>query len=616
MDQKKLAQNILIEVGGEENVRHVIHCATRLRFTLKDYSKPNRKEIEQLDGVLSVVESGGTFQVVIGNNVSDIYKEVLNQTSLGEQKDDNGEDNSEQSLLNRFIDVISSIFSPLLGVLAGAGLLKGLLALFTTTGLLTTDSGTYRILFAASDGFFYFLPIFLALTAAKRFNANQFLAMAIASALVYPDITAMLDNGESISFLGLPVILMKYATTVIPILLSIFALSYVEKFLKKLFHESIRGLLVPLLSLVIMVPLTLLVLGPVGTSVSTGIAAVVSWTYELSPTMTGVLIGGSFQLLVMFGLHWGLIPVMLNNLSLYGRDPIGPLYGPAVVAQAGAALGVFLKIKDKKMKGISLSACITGLFGITEPAIYGVNLKLKKPFIAALISGAIGGGIAGYFQASALTLAPKSILTFPVFIGPGFWGYVVGFFVAFILSVVLTYILGFEEPSAPSEKKQDKQSGSDKSQLSEDTIASPLKGKAIKLSEVKDDAFSSEAMGKGMAIIPEEGKLYSPVEGELTMAFPTGHAYGLTSNTGIEVLIHLGIDTVQLQGEHFNPVVKSGEKVKQGDLLATFDLNALKEKGFDMSTPVIITNTSSYLDVIKVAEEQVDKNQSILTIVK
>lgn len=625
MKYKQLATQIIEYVGGEANIKHLIHCATRLRFTLKHDNKASKENLQKLDGVISVVQSGGQYQVVIGNNVADVYTEIIDQTNFQNSSNDSndGSSTSNGSLIGKAIDLISSIFSPLLGILAGAGLLKGLLSITTTFNWLDPAGGTYKMLYAAADSFFYFLPFFLAYTTARKFKTSPFIAMAIAGALVYPDLVAFQAAGTQIDFFGIPVVLMKYSTTVIPIILAVWILSYLESFLKKHLHDSIRNLFTSILCLVVMVPLTYLILGPIGTYIGVGLANGISWTYNLSPIVAGFVVGSIFQVLVIFGVHWGLIPIMLNNVTKYGRDTISPLYGPAIIAQAGAALGVFLKTKNKKLKTVSMSAFITGLFGVTEPAIYGVNLKLKKPFIIACLSGGVGGAIAGAYHASAVALVPKSILTFPAFVGPGFIGYVIGFIVAFILSVIVTYIVGFNDPvdeeattkTKTTSENTNTELTTNQSPYRKETVVSPLNGNVISLKEMKDEAFSSLAMGKGVAIVPNEGKVYSPIAGKVAMVIRTGHAYSIVAENGAELLIHIGVDTVKLKGKYFRPLVKEGDTVKPGELLAEFDLEKIVAEGYEVTTPVIVSNTSDFLDVVVTKEDDVVKGEPIFTIV-
>lgn len=613
MDFNKLGTDILNKVGGENNVDDLVHCATRLRFKLNDRKKADKKAIEDFDGVLTVVESGGQFQVVIGNNVSYVYDAIMNMTHLGNRSSNNASEGKEEknSLFDKFVDMISGIFTPILGLLAGSGVLKGLLAVSVALGM-NAKSGTYLILNAAADSMFYFLPIILAVSAARKFKANQYLAMALAGALIYPDLVAAYTAGTSLTFLGIPVILAKYSSTVIPAILAVWVMSKLQHFLESKLHESIRNLLTPFLCLIIMVPVTLLVVGPIATYASDALAQGYLWIYNLSPLISGVVMGAAWQVLVIFGLHWGFVPVMLNNISAFKRDTLGAMVGPAVAAQTGAALGVFLRTRETKMKGLSFSAFISGLFGITEPAVYGVNLKLKRPFIIGVISGAVGGGIAGASGSAALAVATRSILTLPVYMGHGFAGYVIGYFVAMVMACVLTVVFGMAEETKKTPIKDDDGSQSIRTEneplIANETLVSPISGKIESLSRVNDKTFSSGVLGRGFAVIPEDNTIYSPVGGTISMLFPTHHAIGIKTAEGAEVLIHIGINTVNLQGKGFQEFVQVGDKIVIGDKLLTFDNEQMKKDGYDTTVMVIVTNTDNYLDVIDNFNE---KNEEI-----
>ncbi|WP_285110254.1 beta-glucoside-specific PTS transporter subunit IIABC [Pediococcus sp. AC40] len=610
MDYSVLGSNILKNIGGENNVQDLIHCATRLRFTLKNRSLANKEEVEELDGVITVVESGGQFQVVIGNNVGYVFDAIMAMTGLGTATQSNTEENQDKgNLFDRFVDMISGIFSPILGLLAGSGVLKGLLALGVSLGMNAKD-GTYIILNAAADSMFYFLPIILAVSAARKFKANQYIAIALAGSLVYPAIVTAYTEGTKLTFLGIPVILSQYSSTVIPAILAIWVMSKLQHFFEAKFHESVRNLLTPFLCLVIMVPLTLLVVGPVSTYASGLLASCYLWIYNVSPLISGAVMGAGWQIFVIFGLHWGFVPVMLNNISAFHRDTLGAMVGPAVAAQTGAALGVFFKTHKTKMKGLSLSAFISGLFGITEPAVYGVNLKLKRPFIIGIISGGIGGAIAGASGAAALAVATRSILTIPVYMGHGFLGYVVGYFGAMLLALTLTLIFGVEEQDS------DKENISEETTLiRKDTLLSPVSGQVKPLSTVNDPTFSSGAMGAGFSVDPSEDAIYAPADAEVTMLFPTKHAIGLRTDSGAEILIHIGIDTVKLNGEGFAALVKTGDHVKRGEKLIEFDRKKIRDQGFDSTVVVVVTNTDSYLDILNQHEnEDVETGKEVLSL--
>ncbi|MFN2744849.1 MULTISPECIES: beta-glucoside-specific PTS transporter subunit IIABC [unclassified Bacillus (in: firmicutes)] len=601
MDVQTLAKNILRLVGGEKNVASLVHCATRLRFTLKDRSRADQKALEETDGVVTVVESGGQFQVVIGNHVPEVYKEIGRISNiLAEPAADSGE---KGNLAGRLVDIVSSIFTPLLGVMAGAGILKGLLLICTNAGWLTAEETTYTILYAAADSLFYFLPLLLAVTAARKFGANIFVALTIAGALIYPSILELKNSGADPVFFGIPVVLMNYTSTVIPIILAVYVMSWLEKYCMHVIHESVKNFITPLICLVVMVPLTLIIFGPLGVYAGNGIAAAILSVFDVSPVLAGAIIAALWQILVIFGIHWGIVPVILNNIAVHGKDYIKPATAAAVFAQTGAAFGVMLKTKNKKLKALAGSTAITGMFGITEPAVYGVTLRLKKPFVCGVISAAVGGAIIGYSHSIAIASGAPGLLTIPIFYGPGFLGFITGISVSFVLSIALTYIVGFDDPA---EEKKQRHSG--------EQIFSPLQGDVLPLAEVSDNVFSSGAIGEGIAVLPAKGIAAAPADGVVTTVFPSGHAYGITTEHQAEILIHIGIDTVKLEGKHFDPKVVQGQKVKRGDILAEFDLEALKQEGFDVTTPVVVTNPHQYSDIEKTGQNRVETGKWIITL--
>lgn len=609
MSHEKLAKEILELVGGEENVVSLVHCATRLRFVLKDNAKANKEKLENTPGVITVKESGGQFQVVIGNTVPEVYAEIgkiSNLTSDAQKVTNTGE--RKGNIFSRLVDVISSIFAPLLGVMAGAGILKGLLAIVTKVGWLVPTESTYIILDAIADSLFYFLPLLLAVTSARKFGSNPFVAMTAAGALIYPTIVTMRTTPPEggIEFFGIPFTLMSYSSTVIPIIVAVWLMSYVEKFFNKVIHESVKNFLTPLLSLVLIVPLTLIVIGPLGVIAGEKAADLILALLNLNPIIAGAVIGASWQVLVILGIHWGIVPIFINNIATKGIDYIKPATAPSVFSQAGASLGVMLKTKNKKLRALAASTTVTALFGITEPAVYGVTLRFKRPFIAAVISAAVGGGMIGYFGSVAVAPGAPGLLTLPVFIGEdmkAFYGLLAAVTVTFVLSAVLTYILGFEDPVEEIE------------QVKNEEIASPLEGKVVQLKDVPDVVFTSEAMGKGIAIEPTIGRVVSPVNGTVTAVFNTKHAIGLVSDSGAEILIHVGIDTVKLDGQFFTCHVKQGDRVKVGDLLIEFDIDKIKEAGYQVVTPVIVTNITNYKEVIPVTKETIKQSETVLTLV-
>lgn len=606
-----LAADILKAVGSESNVISVAHCATRLRFVLKDRSLADADAIKAMSGVITVVDSGGQFQVVIGNNVSKVYAQ-LPQSLIDNSSEIEGA--VKQGFLAKAVDIISSIFAPALGAMAAVGILKGLLALFGVMGVISPTSTTYQILFAASDAFFLFLPMILAVTASRKFKANIFTSLSIAGALLYTSLEsvslgsgdnivdstlkAYADAGNSVTFFGIPVILQSYTSTVIPIILAVWVQSLIEPRLDKILHESIRNFLTPFFTLVIMVPLTLITIGPLGVYIGNGLAAILQGAYNFSPMISGILIAALWQVMVIFGVHWGIVPAFMNNLTVNGFDPLLAACFPAVLSQAGAAFGLFLRLKKGQDKSIAGSAALAGLFGITEPAVYGVTLPRKRPFIIAVISAGIGGGIIGVTQTYIYAFSAPGLLTLPIGVDPSGANntiiYLVGATVlAWVLAAVGSYFFGLTE--------EDKKAGSDVEEdvpsenvSRETSLIAPMQGTVIDLADVKDPLFSTGKMGQGLALEPMDGRVIAPVSGVLKVATRTGHAYGIQADNGAEVLLHIGIDTVALRGEGFSMKVVQGARVAAGDVLAEVDLEKMKEKGVDTSTILLVTNPKKY----------------------
>jgi len=444
MKYEKLAKDILRLVGGSENIIEVSHCFTRLRFKLADNAKADREAIKALDKVTGVVEAGGQFQIVIGTQVADVYADV--EALLGNQnKSAETPAEKKQFSLKAAINALASIFTPTIPALAGAGIIKGLLVLFTTWSLLDKSGSTYQILNAASDAVFYFMPVILGYTSAKKFGCDPVIAMAIGGSLIYPNLVSFMSEAENVTFLGLPVIVTTYSSTVIPIILATYVYSWLEKGLNKILPSMVRSVLSPAISLFVMVPATLMIFGPFGNYASTLVGNLFTAITAFSPLLAGAFFGGTYSILVMFGMHRALVPIGINEVATMGSTALWALTGPANFAQAGAALGAFICIKDKKMKSVAISASITGLCGIGEPAIYGVNLKYKRPMVAAVLAGAVGGAISGVGGARAYAVAIPSLLTLPAFLGDGFSAFIIGVSVAFVLSCVLTVVFGLDE---------------------------------------------------------------------------------------------------------------------------------------------------------------------------
>lgn len=587
IDCKITARELVKELGGNENITNVTHCATRLRFILKDESGIDSDKVKKIPGVITTVQAGGQFQVVIGNHVKDAFDFVMELVTVDESQEQNSSA-QKVGLFSKIIDVISSIFAPFLYTLAACGILQGILGILVALGAIDTAGGTYQILNFISWTAFTFLPVLIAVTAAKKFGMNVYTAIVIACALVCPDYIQMVNAAEPVYFLGIRVQLLSYTSSVIPIILSIWVASYVQKFFDKHLPIVVRNLFSPMFTITIIVPLTLLAFGPLGNTVGGAIAGVYNFLYGLSPVVAGIVVGGLWEVLVIFGVHWGITPVTVGNYAALGYDTFTGLQASAVFGQAGAALGVFLKTKDPDMKGVSASAAVTGLFGITEPAIYGVNLRLKRPMIFGCIAGAVGGAVAGGFHAVSWGYNMPGVATIPAYFKAGYTSEFIGFLlsvlISFVLGAVLTWIGGFEENIAQEKPQQTKII--EKEAI---VLVSPVKGKVLPVSEVKDEAFASAAMGDGVGIIPADGNVYAPCDGTVEVIFPTGHAVGI-STENIELLIHIGINTVELNGKGFVSHVKQGDTIRKGDLLVSFDKELIEKEGYDSTVIFIVTD--------------------------
>lgn len=647
-----LAKTIIKDVGGKDNVISVVHCTTRLRFKLKDEKKANDDALKDTDGVVTVVKAGGQYQVVIGNEVADVYEAVLKEGGFsgGGQVADDDLDDSNMSLMDKAIDLISGIFTPILGPMAAAGMIKGLTAMCASFGWLAKTSGTYEVLYAIGDGFFYFLPLILAITSAKKFKVDRFTAITIGAAMCYPAMVAMnsskkvlfdLFNGTFLhsqvhaTFLGIPIISMNYTSTVIPIILAVWFASVVEKWCKKWIPTVVKTFLVPFVTLLIVVPLTFLIIGPLATWIGNALAAITSAVYNFSPVLAGILLGGFWQVFVIFGVHWGFVAVMMSNIAALGYDPILGLSLGASFAQIGVVLAILLQTKDQKLKGIALPAFLSGIFGVTEPAIYGVTLPRKKPFVLSCIAAGIGGGLIGFFGTKMYMMGGMGVFVIPAAIGPktgvdmSVYGLMIAMAVSFVLGFILQMVLGKKSVDQAYDEKQAKTVQEVANQA--DTIAkaapslastsdlnvstelvSPLAGELLPLSEVKDEVFSSGAMGEGVAVEPSEGVLHAPADGKVVMTFPTGHAIGMKTSDGAEILMHIGMDTVNLQGHGFETLVAKGDEGKAGDELVKFDIDAIHAKGYVVTTPIVVTNSKDYEKITVVSQGKVKVGQEIL----
>ncbi|MGJ9374180.1 beta-glucoside-specific PTS transporter subunit IIABC [Nesterenkonia sp. CF4.4] len=650
VDYRSLAESIVQEMGGQGNIAAATHCATRLRLRVLDDEKVDQAAIDSLPGVLTVVHAGGQFQVVIGNDVPRVYAELSKLTGApaGDSTDAASEDGPGQkgNLFNRFIDLVSSIFQPIIWPLAGAGLLKAFLSAANQFGWLDPESDTSVILAAAADSIFYFLPLFLAVTAARRFKANQFTSMAIAGALVYPSIVALNDTGESVSFAGIPVVMMAYTSSVIPIIVAVWLQSYLERGLDRAMPSAVRNFGTPLLSILIMVPLILMTVGPVTTFAAQGLSGGINAVFGFAPWLAGAILGGFWQVFVVFGLHWGLIPSMINDLATQGYSLLlGPLV-PAVLAQAGATLAVLVRSRNAARRKVAGPAALSGfLAGVTEPAIYGVNLPLRKPFYFGIAGGVVGGAIAAAGGSAASSFVFASALALPAYTEVGsFTLLLVGTAAAVVIGFVLTFLFGTKELAAAvpapesSEEVDDRLTrptgGTDEVDRTAparsaargdrgvqtidraDTVQvlAPVNGRIVPLESVGDKVFSSGVMGSGFAVEPSDGHVYAPISGTIQAATKSGHAIGIKSPEGVEVLLHIGIDTVALKGAGFSPVIEQGQEIRAGDLMTVVDFDSVVAAGYDPTTIVVVTNTTQLDSVEPMLEGKVSHGDFATTV--
>ena len=604
---------------------------------------------------MTVVKSSGQYQVVIGTHVDKVYDDVLAVGGLtgGGQVADDYEDKSNMSLMDRFIDLISGIFTPFLGVMAAAGMIQGLTSAMGSFGWISTTSGTYTILYAIGNGFFYFLPIILGLTAARKFKVNEFIGIAIGAAMVYPNILSLYNSktvlmtlfrGSIIespihaTFLKIPVILMNYSSTVIPIVLAVWFASYVQKFVTKLIPGVVQLFLVPFFTLLITVPITFLVIGPVATWIADIIAAAIQAVINFSPILAAVIVGGFWQVLVMFGVHWGIVAAFYTELSSQGWDQMLLFSVSVCFSQIGVVTAIIFQTKNPKTKAIALPALISGIFGVTEPAIYGVTLPRKKSFILSCIGGAIGAIPFALGGVKAFSMAGMGVFAFPMVIGKS---HVASSLIWWLISVIVSYLAGLllqfifgksavdskEElaelqaaavtevgaQAADVKRGAAEQTAKDAAEYNQPTkLYAPVNGQTLPLTEVKDEVFSSEAMGKGLAFVPSEGLLRAPADGTVVLVFPTGHAIGMQTAAGAEILMHIGMDTVNLQGKGFETLVEKGQAVKAGDPLVKFDLAAIKQAGYDPTMPMVVTNSVKYHEVKAVAKDTVAVGDEVL----
>ncbi|MBY0203182.1 beta-glucoside-specific PTS transporter subunit IIABC [Paenibacillus cucumis (ex Kampfer et al. 2016)] len=635
MNHRELSKEIIRLTGGQENITQAWHCITRLRFNVRDEKKVQLEQIRALDGVLGAQFQNDQFQVVIGNKVAAVYEELEDQLKQAGATEREAEPPRSRGL-NAVLDTISGIFTPILPAIVGTGMLKGILALLVTLGAIQETSGEYQILASIANAAFYFLPFLLAVSSARKFKVNEYIALTLAGTLLYPTIlNAYLENHlEPIRFLSLPVSIVNYTQSVIPIILGVWLLSYVHRWVDRFIPGPVKVIFTSMIVLVITVPILLIAIGPLGNYIGIYLEIGTSWLFAHSGPLTGIVLGGLMPVIVMTGMHYAFFPGTLQNLSKLGYDVLLlPLNLVANMSQAGAVMAVFLKTKNKSMKSIALSSGISAFLGITEPAIYGVTLKLKKPFYASIIGGAAGGGFITAVGLKCFGFAVPGLLSLPLYIGPNggmanFWYALIGVGISFVVSFTVTLLLKWDEPitqqpAGASSSAIAPTTASESAKRSETTnqsnqipatppvtvhsieekkgeIFSPLTGELVSLKELPDPTFAEEMTGKGIAIFPKEGRVTAPFDGTVTMIAKSKHAIMLTSSSGIDILIHVGLNTVSLKGKFFEEKVVIGQRVNKGDLLLEFDIESIQAAGIDLTTPVIVANTPDYLDVVPV----------------
>ncbi|HIH7996720.1 TPA: beta-glucoside-specific PTS transporter subunit IIABC [Streptococcus suis] len=592
MSSNKETAKQIIQIIGEDNITFMTHCATRLRMNVADENKVDLNALDQVSGVIKAQIKSGQLQVIIGAKVAQVFEEASKLVSLSDNQVQSTE--IKKNIIARVVEAISGCFGPVIPVLIGCGMVKSVAAILTTLNLVDPTSGTYQIISLIGDLLFYFFPFFLAVSAAKKFKTHEFLAVALAGALMYPTIQngalqAAETSVNSLSFLGLPVLFVNYKSTIIPIILSVWIMSYVYKWVNKLIPDTFKVLFVPMIVLFIMVPLELIVIGPFGTYLGQGVAKVVSYLYTTNGVLGALLFGTFRPLLIIFGMHYAITPINAQLIAEYGYSVISPANLTGNLAQAGATLATFFFLKKKSEKAEALSAGVTALFGVTEPAMFGFNLKYKKPMICAMIAGGIGAAYINFWSGGATAVILPGLLALPTYIADNYIHIIIGISISIALAMIGTLVFGIG-----SKPKADDTTIVSATKLDVKPFA---KGEVVELNKVNDAVFSTGVMGNGFAIVPTEGKVFAPFAGKVTMVFETKHAIGLRSDNGVEVLVHIGLDTVNLKGEHFNVRIKEGDTIEAGQLLVEFDLEKLKELGYDTIIPFIVTNGAEFAQV-------------------
>ncbi|MBL1226128.1 beta-glucoside-specific PTS transporter subunit IIABC [Enterococcus sp. BWR-S5] len=598
MNYTESAKKIFELVGGESNIRSVTHCMTRLRFVLKNEGTVDDEAVKAVSGVMGVMKKGGQYQIIMGNDVANYYKEL---TKLGNFNNTEIEPEEKKNLFESFVDVISSCMSPLIPAMLGGGMIKVLLIILPLMGILDEASKSYAVLSFFGDAPFYFMPMMLAYTAAQKFKVTPMLAVTVGGIMLHPNFVSLVAEGEPLNIFGLPITLASYGSSVIPILIMVWLMKYIEAFFDKIIPTVMKSFMKPLFIIVISGIIALVVVGPLGTFAGEGLSAGIIWIQSKAGWLALGLMAAFMPLIVMTGMHWAFAPIFLIASPATPDVLILPAMLAANLAQGAASLAVSLKAKDKNLKQVALASGISALLaGVTEPALYGVTLKYKKPLYAAMISGAICGIYMGITGLESYAFAVPSLVALPQFIGGEGNGNIINACIVAAISIVLTFVLtlvfGIDEEPVETEAVNLEMVEAGSSDPKK--ILTPVKGKIIPLSKVNDSAFSSKVMGEGLAILPEDDTIVAPFDGVVSAIFPTKHAIGLTSTAGLELLIHVGIDTVELNGKFFEVLVEPDAVIKAGQPLLKVDFAGIKEAGYDITTPLIVTNSDQYIEVV------------------
>ena len=628
MDYESVAKKILQRVGGAENVTGLVHCMTRLRFNLKDESIVDDEAVKKTKGVMGVMKKGGQYQIIIGNDVGYVYEELNKLGKFSNQVPKKKENSTEKkNILTMLMDTISGIMTPVIPAIIGAAMIKVLLTLLPMIGVLNTSGDTYQLLTVIGDGAFFFMPVLIAVSASKKFGTNVYYAASIALIMLHPNFISMMttahDANETIRFLGLiPVTYATYSYSVIPIILAVWSLKYVEKFVDKITPVITKNFLKPMLVVLIEAPIALIILGPLGAICGNVLSDVVYFIHDKLGFIAVGLVAGIHPFVVMAGMHHAFTPIKLGMIATTGYENficIGELCSN--MAQGAASLAVAIKSKNKDFKQIAGSSAFSALLaGITEPALYGVTLRLKRPMLGACIGAVAGGLFGGFFQLKCFGIATPAIVTIVQYVEESrpmsLLIAALTILITVIVAFIATMLIGFEDVVDEDDEEEYFEEVKEEPELTdgeEITVLNPLAGEIVSLNQVKDATFSQEILGKGVAVVPAEGVVYAPFDGKVDMMFETGHAVGLTSDKGVELLIHVGIDTVNLKGQYFHPMKKTGDEVKKGDVLLTFEKEKIEQE-YDLMTPVIISNTNRYQEIKAVKTGKANVLDSILTI--